>query len=325
MLFWKGLRFFVSRSAVILLLGVMLFSGYALWSDYQTYRDAENVYDELLALKPVPGGEDDGTTNLTTAFEALREVNPDICAWLTVEGTKIDYPVVQGTDNSYYMSRDVYKAFSLTGSIFLDSRNKDDFSEPYLIIYGHHVDKGLMFGDLDKFTEKEFFEEERQTSVITPDGPVEYRVLAVMTASDSVQEIFSLNGDFDAAARYDYISGHSLWTSPDVMELYAEDPSRAQVVALVTCTDGPTGTRLVVFLFRQLEKSIDEPDDPDNPDNPPDNPDNPPDNPDNPDVPDTGDSRVDSPIPGCIVACFASFLILNYLSGKKRLYLPERR
>ena len=81
-----------------------------------------------------------------------------MCAWLTVDGTKIDYPVVQGETNLEYINQDIYGEFALSGSIFLDSRNDRKFIDSYSLLYGHHMDNGAMFGDVMNYKEKEYFE-----------------------------------------------------------------------------------------------------------------------------------------------------------------------
>lgn len=81
----------------------------------QVYASVDDIQSQLLKYKPTPG-EDNGPT-----FEELRAINPDVCAWITLDGTKIDYPVLQGEDNLTYINKDVYGNFALAGSIFLDS------------------------------------------------------------------------------------------------------------------------------------------------------------------------------------------------------------
>ena len=65
------------------------------------------------------------------SFEELLGINPDVCAWVTLDNTAIDYPVVQGEDNFTYVNTDVYGDFSLAGSIFLDVNCDKNFTDPY--------------------------------------------------------------------------------------------------------------------------------------------------------------------------------------------------
>lgn len=77
--------------------------------------------------------------------------------WLTIAGTQIDYPLMQGTDNQFYLSHDSDGEYSISGSIFLDYRNHPDLSDPCNVIYGHHMAHERMFGQLDDFLDETFF------------------------------------------------------------------------------------------------------------------------------------------------------------------------
>ena len=96
MLPYKVLKFFddVTSALVAVLLALLaVYAGYALWDNQQVYAAAEEVQASLLTLKPQEGG---------VPFAELRAVNADVCAWVTLDGTGVDYPVVQGKDNEEY-------------------------------------------------------------------------------------------------------------------------------------------------------------------------------------------------------------------------------
>ena len=188
----------------------------------------------------------------------------------------------------FYMNRDVYKENSLAGSIFLDSRNSTDFSDPYELIYGHHMDRGLMFGDLDLYKDEEFFNNNQTAVITTEQGDLEYVVIAAMDIIDSTDEIFDpYYYGSDLSGLHAFLGEHSLYLNESAMEEFAENPTQSQIIALVTCTVGQTGTRWVVFLYRHLDTVPTPPEPPIEPDNP-----EPPDNPSNPQ---TGNSIFNSP------------------------------
>ncbi len=140
----------VSLSVITFFLLMFL---YASWSVY----DAQRIYNQadrtiFKTYKPEANAEDSPT------FQELKLINPDVLGWLTVYGTGIDYPLVQGERNDDYTNTDVTGKFSLSGSIYLDSHNTKDFSDFNTIIYGHHMDRHEMFGDLDLFKDKQFFD-----------------------------------------------------------------------------------------------------------------------------------------------------------------------
>ena len=132
---------------VILLLAVT--GCYAIWDSRQVYKAADATRYEI--YKPT-------AANQGKTFEQLQDINPDVFAWLTVYGTHIDYPVVQGTNNMKYINTNAAGRYSLSGAIFLDYRSSTDFSDFSSILYGHHMDKNAMFGEIEYFTDKQYFE-----------------------------------------------------------------------------------------------------------------------------------------------------------------------
>jgi sortase B len=132
--------------AVLLLLA---FGCYALWDSEQVYAQADARQYE----KYKPTVEDEGQS-----FEELRAVNPEVFSWLTVYGTNIDYPVVQGETNMKYVSTNAEGKRSMSGAIFLDCDNSGDFSDFNSILYGHHMERRTMFGEIGLFADKTYFD-----------------------------------------------------------------------------------------------------------------------------------------------------------------------
>ena len=92
--------------------------------------------------------------------------------WLRIPDV-LDYPVVQGTDNSYYLHHTFRKEYNIAGSIFLDARNTADFSDSKNIIYGHNMRNGSMFHVLRKFQDLDFYQANREIWLYLPDGSVQ--------------------------------------------------------------------------------------------------------------------------------------------------------
>lgn len=128
---------------------------YAIWDSDQIFKEADSEQFEIYK----PSSED------TVTFEELREVNPEVFSWLTIYGTHIDYPVAQGEDNIKYVNTNAYGEYSLSGSIFLDYTNDKSFSDYNSIMYGHHMQKQAMFGELGNFSEKSYFDERRYGNI----------------------------------------------------------------------------------------------------------------------------------------------------------------
>ena len=119
----------INHIVLIILLILLLYSGYALYDAYATYEKAE-LSDEILQYRP----EENEKFSLKSI---QKDINEDICGWIRIDNTNIDYPVVIGEDNSEYLNNDYKKEYSITGSIFIDYRNDRDFKDDYTIIYGN--------------------------------------------------------------------------------------------------------------------------------------------------------------------------------------------
>ncbi len=140
----------VGASAVSLMAGLLasaliLFSAYVVYDSLYTQESAFSAWD---LLKYKPDIVTDGADPLS-GQDKLSSINEDYQAWLTLYETNVDYPVMQGADDLYYASHDIYGETSLTGSIYLDADNTPDLSDAYNLIYGHHMANGAMFGGLD--------------------------------------------------------------------------------------------------------------------------------------------------------------------------------
>ena len=167
-------------SVILLAAGVWI---YQIISEYQT---AEREYEQLQEYVKVEKNtrdpentkpnvaEDDKEgekqeETVTVDFAALQEINPDVVAWIRIPGV-LEYPVVRGGDNSYYLNHTVQKTYNIAGSIFLDYRNERDFSDSKNIIYGHNMKDGSMFHVLRNYQDIDFFQKHTDMEVYLPDG-----------------------------------------------------------------------------------------------------------------------------------------------------------
>ena len=141
--------------------------------------------------------------DLKVDFTGLQSQNPDICAWIYIPGTDVDYPVLKGTDNSFYLSHDAYGQYSPDGSIFVDAGCGDDFDDFDTIIYGHNMSTGTMFKTLHNYEDDEFWNENRNVYIYLPDRVIRYEVFAAYRTND--RHILTYNDFSDKAVRDNYI------------------------------------------------------------------------------------------------------------------------
>jgi len=118
-------------------------------------------------------------------FDALREINPDLFAWLLINDTNIDYPVAQHPiEDDYYLNHDMYGEPRFAGCLFIQKANKNDFSDPNTVIYGHNMKSGSMFSSLHYFENGNFFDGHPYIYVYTPDRILVYEVFAARFFTD---------------------------------------------------------------------------------------------------------------------------------------------
>ncbi len=134
-------------------------------------------------------------------FAKLKEKNKDIVGYLKVNGTNIDYVVVKGNDNSFYLKHNLYKEYSLPGWIFIDYRNRLDGQDKNIIIYGHNTTDGSMFGTLKNAITKEWFENKNNhiINLVLENRILKYQVFSTYTVKVEdyyISTYFKNNNDF---------------------------------------------------------------------------------------------------------------------------------
>ena len=114
---------------------------------------------------------------------ALHEKNPDCVAWITIEGTVIDYPVMyRPSQKNYYLHRDFNGNHASAGALFI-AENCDPDDSDNVIIYGHHMNSGKMFAALNKYKKQSFYEEHSRIVYETLNGPEAYEIMFAFTTS----------------------------------------------------------------------------------------------------------------------------------------------
>lgn len=217
------------------------YATYALWDNNQIYSEASNVQADMVKIKPEV--EEDGGAS----FEELLAVNPDVCGWVTLDNTKVDHPVLQGETNLTYINRDVYGDFSLSGSIFLDSRNERDFSDSYSLLYGHHMENSGMFGDLDLYKDQTFFNENQSGMLILPDRSYKLEIFACLLAEAGEDAIFSPGKwEADINGLLTYAKNNSLYFRDSLVNKM-EQMDEPKVLALSTCSSEFTDARTIIL------------------------------------------------------------------------------
>lgn len=233
----------LSIMAGILILLMLSYGMYSLWDTYKIYANSF-ADEELLKFRPTDDGEDNPT------LKDLKKLNPDVKAWIQVPKTNIDYPVVQGQDNMEYINKNVYGEFELSGAIFLSCLNKDDFSDPYNLVYGHNMKNGGMFADVADFTNKEYFETHQKGKLYLTDATRKIRFFACMKVTAADAKIYHPDGYRKENLKdlLDYIQANAV----QYRDVNVADEN--SLIALSTCSEAETNGRVV--LIGKLEREV---------------------------------------------------------------------
>lgn len=163
---------------IILIITFVLSSIYIIKYFYDKNKDKQ--YDNVLENTTIDEEQiTEYKTERMLQLEELQKENSDIIGWIEIEDTNINYPVLQGKDNEYYMTRTYKKEYSKDGSLFLDKDYNWDIPSTNLLIYGHNNSNGNMFEDLEKYQKEDFYKTHPTIRFTTKEEDVEYEIIAV--------------------------------------------------------------------------------------------------------------------------------------------------
>ena len=169
---------------ILVLLAVMLVSGamsiHSWMEDKRTREEYERLAELARETTAQPSTEavtEPGTAEPETEpyvspinFEELMKENPDTIGWIRVPDTNIDYPIVQGEDNDFYLNHDFYGKENIAGAIYLDFESQGDFVGRNNVLYGHNMKNGSMFKDVNRYKDEAYFKEHQFFSIYTLTG-----------------------------------------------------------------------------------------------------------------------------------------------------------
>lgn len=237
----------------ILMLAAMIaliFSAIHLYQNWKAYQKGTDTYQELSSSfverpedkKPAEDKPDNPKPDtLQIDFAGLQAMNPDIIGWIEIPGLSINYPVLQGKDNAYYLTHLADRKYGISGSIFMDYHNVPDFSDSNTIIYGHNMKDKSMFGTLDRYKDSELYEENPYFYIYTPGKRLTYQIFSCYAGhvgSDAYLYEFPEAEDFNRFLQQ--IQSYAAYdTGKQVMET-------ERVVTLSTCTNTSRDYRYLV-------------------------------------------------------------------------------
>lgn len=165
----------------IVLIAVIIFSGIKIIEWIKSNKKNKDIMSEIKENVVINNEMDSNNEEYKIDFVKLKQKNSDAIAWIKVNGTDIDFPVVKGTDNSYYLTHNFDKEKNKAGWIFADYRNKFDGTDKNIIIYGHNMKNGSMFASLKDVIKEEWYNNEnnKYIALITENENCKYQVFSV--------------------------------------------------------------------------------------------------------------------------------------------------
>ena len=241
----------IRKVAIAVLICISLCSaGYLIWY-YAIANRTEDSYEkvrEKVMETTEEKKEVEEKPEIPIDFDALQATNPDVYAWIKIEGTNIDYPVLQRLDDdTYYLDHTWEGKSAPEGAIFTQACNGQDFTDFNTVIYGHQMGEGVdtMFHNLNLYLEDGFMTEHPNVTIYTRDHILTYRVFAAVVYDDRhLVQSFNYVMDSEKQAFLD-----SLMNSRDMRNRYhnAEEVGISdRILSLSTCISGESNHRLLV-------------------------------------------------------------------------------
>lgn len=217
-------------------LGYYLYTQYAAENEYEDLQNSIPTVTESLAENPID-------------FDSLKAQNDDIYAWIKVDDTEVDYPVVQhDTEDNFYLRHSALsKEWLDSGAIYTQKCNTTDFSDPVTVIYGHNGFKKTMFTTLHKFEKEDFFNSHEYFTIYTPDRKLTYQVISIFKYDDRhIMNSFDFNKPEKLKEFQDMVMNPNSTLKNVRTDLDVNIDENSKLVVLSTCITGQKSNRFLV-------------------------------------------------------------------------------
>lgn len=236
---------------LLVLLSSLIYCAFRIYKIYKEEKDAAYIKEELIELIDIPEIPPE-EPSFSVDFTELKNINPDVVGWIVVEGTQINYPIVQGKNNSFYLNHSYDKKWSGFGSVFMDYKSSSDFTDYNTFIYGHHTKDGSMFGELYKYLDEGFYNAQPFFYLYTPTKNYRVEVFSAYvnkSDSDSYKDKFSSIEDFQKYLNY-IIDKSNYKTNTNV------DVNKDKIITLYSCSREGNWAKNDRYFIHGILKSI---------------------------------------------------------------------
>ena len=236
----------LSISVILLTISLYFLMGF-----FVQERQDNQLQQELQELMQEKEDESEDTSDdplieIDAGILALHEENPDCIGWLTIDGTRIDYPVMyRPGDKNYYLHRDFNGEYSANGCLFLAEECVPGNSDN-LIIYGHHMNSGKMFADLEKYKDEGFYEEHPTILFRTIWGNEQYQIFVAFTTPVYTGNDFDYYSFIKAGTVEDYKKFVASVKEKSLYQTGTTAKYRDKLLTLSTCEYSQKNGRMVL-------------------------------------------------------------------------------
>lgn len=257
------------RKLIVALCSIIALGCFGYYGVYYYYADKTQAdYNNLSELKgsttlastsgtqgvTIHYTEDEGEVELKVLeeYETLYNKNKRLVGWLKIEDTNIDYPVLQTTDNVYYLDHNFEQEYDRNGSLFLDAECDIVHRNTNLIIYGHHMRSGKMFGNLNKYSSESYYKEHPTIQFDTIYEKGTYQVMYVFRSRiyNEDEIVFKYYQFFDAVSEKEFTSNMQEMAALSLYDTGVTASFGDELLTLSTCDNSETDGRFVVVAKR---------------------------------------------------------------------------
>ena len=207
------------------------------------------AFDAYLANGESSSHKFDSYSNLEEAYQACRSANDEVVGWVKLFDSGLSQPIVQGEDNSYYLTHDVFKCDNVGGAAFLDYRDSDSYMKGIPVVYGHNMEHSSMFGSIKFYETEQYFTRHIRGCLRTKIGWHNLQACALLKCSEN--ECFIYNC-FQNEGCEKAIQSSLLYAICSVSDISSND----NLLALSTCTDSGLKRHILICKIGDIDSSL---------------------------------------------------------------------
>ena len=236
------MRKIVYTIITILLISLVLISSYLIFKEKKQNEKQENTFEDLIEIveENIENQEE-----RKIDINKLYEENKDIVGWLKIDNTTINYPIMQNiNDPNYYLHRDFYKNYSSYGTPYM--AKQCNLNSDNIVIYGHHMKNNKMFGKLEKYKSKDFYNNHKIITFTTLEKEYSYEIFAVFKTTVYTKNTFRYyeNINFENKKMYDDFI--NICKDKSLYQTGIEIKDKEKLITLSTCEYSNKNSRLVI-------------------------------------------------------------------------------